>query len=81
MTSTKKDFTQTAFDIFQQAIGETEKAQPLTGRKANSSKGGKIGGAKRAESMTEEQRAEQAKKAAEARWHPTPPARVVPKQD
>ena len=72
MTSTKKDFTQTAFDIFQQAIGETEKAHPLTGRKANSSKGGgKIGGAKRAESMTEEQRAEQAKKAAEARWHST----------
>jgi len=73
MAGSKKDFTQAAFDVFQQAIGEAEKPMPLTGRKANSSKGGKIGGAKRAESMTEEQRAEQAKKAADARWASTPP--------
>ena len=73
MAGSKKDFTQTAFDVFQQAIGEAEKPAPLTGRKANSSKGGKIGGVKRAESMTEEQRAEQAKKAADARWASTTP--------
>lgn len=73
MAGSKKDFTQVAFDIFQQAIGEAEKPQPMSGRKANSSKGGKIGGVKRAESMTEEQRAEQAKKAADARWSSTPP--------
>ncbi|MBS1175390.1 MAG: bcgIA [Burkholderiaceae bacterium] len=65
---TKKDFTQTAFDIFQQAIGEAEKPMSLTGRKANSSKGGKTGGAKRAENMTKEALSEQAKKAAGARW-------------
>ncbi|MEJ1959795.1 MAG: hypothetical protein WDM70_10540 [Nitrosomonadales bacterium] len=78
MAGSKKDFTQVAFNVFQQAIGEAEKLQPLSGRKSNSSKGGKIGGVKRAESMTEEQRAKQAKKAAEARWS-TPPAKVVPK--
>lgn len=68
----KKDFTQTAFDIFQQATGEAEKPKPLSGRKANSSKGGKLGGVKRAESMTADERSEQAKKAATERWS-TPP--------
>lgn len=70
---TKRDFTQTAFDIFQQATGEAEKPKPLTGKKADSSKGGKIGGAKRAENMTKEELSEQAKKAADARWSNTTP--------
>ena len=65
---TKKDFTQTAFDIFQQAIGDKEKPQQPSEHKANSSKGGKIGGFSRAKRLTEEERVAQAKKAADARW-------------
>jgi hypothetical protein len=64
----KKDFTQVAFDVFQQAIGEKPKQEPLSGKKADSSKGGKIGGKARAEKLTPEQRSEIAKKAAQARW-------------
>ena len=79
--ATKKDFTQVAFSVFQQATGEEEKPKPLTGRKANSSKGGKIGGAKRAENLTKEQLSEQGKKAAETRWSSTPPpAKAVPRR-
>lgn len=71
--SAKKDFTQVAFDVFRQATGETAKPAPLKGRKANSSKGGKIGGTKRAEAMSAEERTAQAKKAAQTRWEPTSP--------
>lgn len=49
---TKKDFTQTAFEVFQQAIGEKEKPKPLTERQINSSEGGKIGGVRRAENLS-----------------------------
>ena len=62
---TKKDFTQTAFDIFQQAIGDKEKPQQPSEHKANSSKGGKIGGFSRAKRLTEEERIAQAMKSAE----------------
>ena len=68
MTRSKKDFTQVAFDVFQKAIGESEKPSPLMGRKASSSKGGKIGGKRRAAAMTEKERSDQAKKAADVRW-------------
>lgn len=51
----RKDFTQTAFNVFRQAIGEAEAEDELTGRKANSSKGGKKGGAARAEKLTPEE--------------------------
>lgn len=74
--SAKKDFTQVAFDVFRQATGETAKPAPLKGRKANSSKGGKIGGKKRAVAMTAEERTTQAKKAAQTRWEPTPPPQI-----
>jgi hypothetical protein len=69
--ATKKDFTQVAHSVFNQAIGEESKPTPFSGRKANSSKGGKIGGTKRAANMTKEGLSEQAKKAAHARWSPT----------
>jgi len=67
-TSGKKDFTQNAFAVFQQAIGETEKKPELTGKKADSSKGGKKGGKARADKLTPEERSEIAKNAAKARW-------------
>lgn len=80
--SAKKDFTQVAFEVFQQAVGEVAKPAPLKGRKANSSKGGKIGGVKRAEAMSAEERAAQAIKAAQTRWDgATPPANPVPESN
>ena len=38
-TNPRKDFTQTAFNVFQQAIGEAEAEEELTGKKADSQKG------------------------------------------
>ena len=67
-SSTRKDFTQVAFNIVQQATGEIEPTPELTGKKADSSKGGLKGGKVRAEKLTAEQRSEIAKKAAKARW-------------
>ena len=67
-TKTKKDFTETAFSVFQQAIGEEEKKPELSGKKLDSSKGGKKGGKARADKLTPEQRSEIAKKAAQTRW-------------
>lgn len=67
-SNTRKDFTQVAFAIFQQATGETEPEKELTGKKADSSKGGKAGGKARAEKLTPKERSEIAKKAAAKRW-------------
>lgn len=64
----RKDFTQVAFNIVQQATGEVEPEPELTGKKADSSKGGKKGGKARAEALTPEERSEIAKKAALKRW-------------
>jgi hypothetical protein len=68
-TNPRKDFTQTAFNVFQQATGEIEAPdEELTGKKADSQKGGLKGGKARAEKLTPEERSEIAKKAAKARW-------------
>ena len=67
-TNTRKDFSQIAFNVVQQATGEAPKPQPLTGKKADSSKGGLAGGKARAAKLTPEERSEIAKKAAETRW-------------
>ncbi|MFZ2302404.1 MAG: histone H1 [Gallionella sp.] len=68
MNTSRKDFTQVAFRVVQIATGESEPDKPLSGKKADSSKGGKKGGKARAEKLTPEERSEIAKKAAEARW-------------
>lgn len=68
MNTSRKDFTQVAFRVAQIATGEAEPDKPLTGKKADSSKGGKAGGKARAEKLTPEERSEIAKKAAKARW-------------
>jgi len=65
--STRRDFTQVAFAIVQEATGEAPSTK-LTGKKADSSKGGKKGGKARADKLTPKQRSEIAKIAAEARW-------------
>lgn len=64
----RRDFTQVAFNVVQQATGEIKPEPELTGKKADSSKGGKAGGKARAEKLTPEERSEIAKKAAKARW-------------
>lgn len=66
--TSRRDFTQVAFAIVQQATGEVEPTPKLTGKKADSSKGGLKGGKARAEALTPEERSEIAKKAAKARW-------------
>ena len=38
-TNPRKDFTQRAFDVFQQAIGDSEPEEELTGKKVDSQKG------------------------------------------
>jgi hypothetical protein len=63
----RKDFTQIAFDVVQQATGAVVKPEESAKTKA-SRKGGLKGGASRATSLTPKQRSEIAKKAAAARW-------------
>ena len=67
-TTNRKDFSQIAFNVAQIATGEAPKPQPLTGKKADSRKGGLKGGKARADKLTPEKRSEIAKKAAKARW-------------
>ena len=67
-TNNRKDFSQIAFNVAQIATGEAPKPQPLTGKKADSRKGGLAGGKARADKLTPEERSEIAKKAAATRW-------------
>ena len=67
-SNSRKDFTQIAFDVVQQATGEAERKKELTGKKADSRKGGLAGGKARAEKLSSEKKSEIAKKAAKARW-------------
>jgi len=66
----KEDFTQVAYRVFQQAIGEAppppEKVLPP--KAAAGQKGGRKGGKVRAERLSPEERSRIAKRAAEARW-------------
>ena len=73
-TNPRKDFTQVAFGVVQEAIGESAPKKPLAGKKADSRKGGLRGGKSRMDSLTPEQRKELSKKAAEARWGKAAPA-------
>ena len=67
-TNNRKDFSQIAFNVAQIATGEAPKPKPLTGKKADSRKGGLAGGKARADKLTPEERSEIAKKAAAAKW-------------
>ena len=67
-TSKRKDFSQIAFNVVQIATGEAPKPQPLTGKKADSRKGGLAGGKARADKLTPEERSAIARTAAQARW-------------
>ena len=70
-TNTRRDFTQVAFNVAQIATGEAEPTPELTGKKADSRKGGLAGGKARADKLTPEERSEIAKKAAQVRWNKT----------
>lgn len=63
----KKDFTQVAFAVFQEATGAVPKKAPNPKQEAGR-KGGLKGGAKRMAALTEAERKELALKAAGARW-------------
>lgn len=67
----RKDFTQTAFDVFKQATREEPPPSPKPVREA-SRKGGLKGGPSRAVKLTPVQRSEIARVAAQARWKKAP---------
>lgn len=70
-----RDVNQLAKLIVDISTGEVEDTSTtLTGKKADSSKGGLRGGKSRMEMLTPEQRKELGQKAAAARWRKTPPA-------
>lgn len=63
----KKDFSQVAFDVVQQATGEAPKPQVKTAKQEAGRKGGLKGGKSRMASLTPEQRSELGKQARESR--------------
>jgi hypothetical protein len=68
-----KDFSQIAYEVFQKAIGEIPKEEPVDPNKNPKAvtlgrMGGLKGGKARADSLTAEKRKEIAKKAARKRW-------------
>jgi len=68
-TNPREDFSQVAFSVVQQATGDVPPVKkPLTGKKADSRKGGLKGGKARMDALTPEQRSEIARNAALARW-------------
>lgn len=67
MATKRKDFTQIAFDVAQRAIGEVTAPAPSK-KQASGRKGGLVGGAVRASTLSAEERSAIAKKAARARW-------------
>ena len=68
-TNNRKDFSQIAFSIVQQATGDAEPMPEPTAKQKAGSAGGKIGGVSRAKKMTAKERSDAARKAAQARWN------------
>ena len=62
----KKDFSQIAFQVVQQATGEVPKPK-LNAKQEAGRKGGTVGGKKRMEALTQEQRSTLGKQARESR--------------
>ncbi len=71
----RKDFSQVAFAVMQQATGEVAPEPELTGKKADSRKCGLNGGKTRMKMLTDEQRSELARQAAKVRWQNAAPAK------
>ena len=71
----RRDLNQLAKLVTDIAIGEVKDVPPeLTGKMADSRKGGLKGGKTRMSALTEDQRIELAKKAAAARWKKAAPS-------
>lgn len=72
-TNPRKDFTQVAFGVVQQATGEAPTVPEVDPKKKaaieSGRKGGIKGGKARAKKLTAKKRSEIAKKAAQSRWH------------
>jgi hypothetical protein len=64
----KRDINQIAFDVVQQATGQTVAPTPSV-KAVSGRKGGLKGGQSRAASLSSKRRSAIAKKAANARWH------------
>ena len=67
----RKDFSQIAFSVVQQATGEVPKPPAKTARQINGAKGGLKGGVKRMATLTGAERSDLGKKAATTRWGKT----------
>jgi hypothetical protein len=67
-TTPKLDTVQNARRVFMQATETTELTIVQKVMREMGAKGGKIGGKRRLETMTDEQRTRSARKAAKARW-------------
>jgi hypothetical protein len=67
-TTPKLDTVQNARHVFMQATETTELTIVQQVMREMGAKGGKIGGKRRLETMTDEQRTRSARKAAKARW-------------
>ena len=74
-TSKRKDFTQTALAVVQQATGEVTATAPSK-KQESGRKGGLAGGAARSIKLTSERRKEIATKAAVTRWRKKSPSEV-----
>lgn len=70
-TNYRKDLTELAFSIVQQATGEVAPTTTTKGQE-DGRKGGLVGGKARAAKLTPEQRAEIGRLAAQARWNKSP---------
>lgn len=63
----KKDFSQVAFDVVQQATGEKAKPKPKTDKQIRLGKAGSLGGSAKMAKLSDAEKTELAKKANAAR--------------
>lgn len=70
-TTEKLDTVQNARRVFMEAVQTTELTIVQQVMREMGAKGGRIGGKRRLETMTDEQRRRSARKAAKARWSKT----------
>jgi hypothetical protein len=75
--SAPADVIGNAVHVMKVLTGEAEESLPSS---PNRAKGGKVGGKRRAESLSKEERADIARKAASARWQKDQPKAAVTKK-
>lgn len=70
-TNPRKDFTQVAFNVVQQATGEVQPKSEETKKDSSAVALGRLGGRARAKKLTEQERKDAARKAVTKRWEAT----------